>query len=159
MKDCPSCGLSVPSSASRCKSCFHDFAKPTPSRSFAGPLALLASFVLTTGIAVILLLVVLSRPLDHRILVDAATQSIVFTTQYRSGVSTERVSFADVANVEYAITRTGNHEVAALTRAGGRHVIQQAQSSLSSDAKRFADVMGKPLIEVDHTHKPGSVSK
>ena len=46
MKTCPSCGADVPESATRCKSCFHDFAADAvPTSRKVGPILLTSKLI------------------------------------------------------------------------------------------------------------------
>ena len=150
-KDCPACGLTVPKSASRCKECWHDFDEPVKKGSWAGPIALLVSFA---GMAVVALLVVgfiAMQPTEERILVDQDTRSVVWTTQYRTGIETERLLWDDILKLEYVAQRTGSYAIKALTTSGDRKVIQQGPKPLRSEASQYAQLMDKELIVVDET--------
>ncbi len=157
-KECPSCGVDVPASASRCKECFHDFTEEPPRRSWAGPLMLLASLAGMAVVGALTLLFIVSAPVEERILVDEDTQSVVWTRKFRTGVETDRLKFADIVKLEYVIKSSGGFEVAALTVDGGRRVIQEDRRPLRSEAAQYSELMQKPLEEVDKTrgfHKMG----
>ena len=89
MKECPSCGASVPRSANLCKHCFHDFTDDAvPTRS-GGPIFLLGAVAAMAILGAVTFGYVASQPIEERILVDQDTRSVVWTRQYRSGIQTE----------------------------------------------------------------------
>lgn len=147
MKTCPSCGTDVPESAARCKSCFHDFSEDTgPKRSW-GPIMLLGTFALMAVIGAFTLAIIVSYPLEQRILVDEETQSIIFTTQYRGRIETDRIRFDDVKRVEH-VERVGEFVVRAVTEDGDEHTIEVSKQPLEGAAEHYADIMKKPLEKV-----------
>lgn len=157
-KDCPSCGLTVPKSASRCKECFHDFDAAPKKTSWAGPIALLMSMAAMAVVAAVTLGVIVMRPTEERILVDQDTRSVIWTTQYRTGIETERLLWDDVLKLEYVTQRSGTYAIKALTTAGDRRVIQEGPAPLKSEASQYAKLMEKELVVVDETtgfHKMG----
>jgi hypothetical protein len=152
VKICPSCGSEVPESATRCKTCFHDFTVEVDTRAKkVGPLAVLASFALMAIVGTLILFFVVSRPVEERILVDEDTQSVVWTRKFRDSIETERLRFDEIAKLEYVRTATGTFEIVAVDLEGGRHVIQEAETELRGEAGQYAKLMGKPLAEVDNT--------
>jgi transposase-like protein len=152
VKICPSCGSEVPESANRCKQCFHDFTVETETRSKrVGPLAVLASFAAMAIAGTLILLYIVSRPVEERILVDEDTQSVVWTRKFRNSIETERLRFDEIAKLEYVRTATGRFEIVAVDHEGGRHVIQEDEQDLRGEAGQYAKLMGKPLAEVDNT--------
>ena len=150
MKDCPSCGLSVPKTASRCKDCFHDF-EEAPTRANGGPIFLLIATATMALLGSGTLLYVTSYPIEERILVDQETQSVIWTRQYRTGIDTNRVRWTEIAKLEYVVSPNSN-EIVAVGNDGGRHVIQESTNALRSEASRYAELMDKPLEQVDNTH-------
>ncbi len=152
MKDCPQCGAEVPSSASRCKECFHDFNEIKPKRGLlAGPLILLASFAAMAVVGAVTLFVIVSRPVEERILVDEDTRSVVWTRKYRTGIETDRLMWDQILKLEYVVKASGGFEVVALDVDGDRHLIQEDLRPLKSEATHYSKLMEKPLEEVDHT--------
>lgn len=150
MKDCPSCGESVPVAASRCKNCFHDFGASKPSR-LGGPVALLAAFAAMAVVGAGTFMLIAGQPLDQSILVDGDTQSVVWTTRMRSGVQSDRLAFADVVRLEYVTKASGGFEIVAVSVDGERKIIQEGRSPLKSEATQYARLMDKPLKEVNNT--------
>ncbi len=149
-KICPDCGAEVPTSAARCKECFHDFNEQRPSR--AGPLVLLAALAAMSILGALTLWIVSMRPLDQRILVDESTHAVIFTTQYRTGPVTDRLDWVDILTLEHVVTASGRFEIVAVTNKGERVVIQRSSDRpLHSDAEHYAKVMGKPLQLTDKT--------
>src|SRR5690606_28019213 len=125
-KICPDCGAEVPTSAARCKDCFHDFNEQRTPRS--GPLVLLAA------------------------LAAESPQAATSTTQYRTGPATDRLDWTDITALEHVVTAAGKFQIVALTRTGDRVIIQQSTDrSIQSDAEHYSKVMGKPLQLVDNT--------
>jgi len=159
-KECPSCGTEVPRSAFRCKHCFHDFDEDTGRSSmvWAGPIALLVSFAAMAVVGAVTLAVIVSRPLEERILVDQDTRSVVWTTQYRTGITTDRLMWSDIIRLEYVTRRNGTFAVRAITADGDQRVIHEGPSPLTSEANQYAELMDKELAVIDETtgfHKMG----
>lgn len=157
MKECPSCSADVPESATRCKECFHDFTEQPRARS-GGPIFLLGALAAMAIVGSLTLWFVISRPVEEHILVDDSTQSIVWTRQYRGRVETDRLMWDDVAKLEYVLKASGAFEIVAVTSTGERKIIQEDVHPLKTEASHYAQVMEKPLAEVDNTrgfHKMG----
>lgn len=154
-KSCPACGAEVPASASRCKTCFHDFTVTVPLMKRLGPVILLAFCAGMALVAVVGLAVVLQYPLEQRILVDEATRQIVTITKFRTGPKTERVKWDDVEKIAY-IERIGEFEVAAVTKDGELHTIERGAQPLEGAANRYAELMGKPLEERNEVRAMGA---
>lgn len=152
MKECPSCGILVPESASRCKDCFHDFTEAPPKRGFMGGILLLLGTI--AAMAVVgagTLWWVASAPMEEKILVDGESQSVVWTRKYRNSIETDRLSFSEISKIQYVIKSRGGFEVVAVTHAGDRKVISENPSPIKSTAAQYAQLMNKPLEEVDNT--------
>ena len=152
-KECPSCGTDVPVSATRCKTCFHDFTEDEEIKrsGMSGPLALLGAFAAMAVVGALTFWMISSQPLDQRIFVDGDTQSVVWTTKYRTGVETERLAFNDVVKLEYVMRANGGFAVQAVTVQGDRKVIHEDERPLRTEATRYAKLMDKDLEEVDNT--------
>lgn len=150
-KECPSCGEEVPASAKRCKTCFHDFDEPPRSSGWAGPMALLVSAAAMVVVALLTLGWIVTRPQEQRVLVDEGSQSIIWTATYVTGPTTDRLDFVDVSRVEYVAYASGGYEIAAVTNAGDRRIIQESSSPINGEAKKYAEIMERPLQEIDHT--------
>lgn len=151
-KDCPSCGAVVPASASRCKDCFHDFTEEdlaAPSRS--GPVMVLATLAAMATVGAGTLWYIVSQPIEEKISVQEETQSVVKVRKYRNRVESEQLKFTDIVKLEYVLNTGGSHEVIAVTVDGDREVIHSGKTSLRSEAQRYAQLMDKPLEEVDNT--------
>ena len=148
-KTCPSCGAEVPSSAARCKDCFHDFTAQQ-GRNW-GPIMLLGTIAGMTLIAAVAFFIVALGPTDQLILVDEETKSVVITTQYRQGPSTERIPFSDIVKLEH-VSEGGTYSIVAITTDADRKVIMQGtKEPLYLEAERYAKVMEKPLERVGET--------
>jgi len=152
-KECPSCGTMVPESATRCKNCFHDFDEEEVKQSFnwAGPLALLGAFAAMAVIGTGTLYFIVSQPLEEKILVDENQSAVIWTRQYRSGPQTQRLRFSDIDKLEYVVRSNGGFEIAAISKEGERHIIHEGRSPLKTEAAHYAEVMEKPLEEIDNT--------
>ena len=149
-KTCPECGAEVPVSALRCKECFHDF-QQEPSRS-TGPLLILASFAAMSVVGALVFWGISMRPIEHRVLVDEATQAVIFTTQYRTGPVTDRLDWSEIVMLQHVVTGTGAQEIIAITIDGDRKVIQHSENKpLRPEADRYARVMNKPVTYIDST--------
>lgn len=149
-KTCPSCQTDVPLAAARCKECFHDFTEIPPKKS--GPLVLLGALAAMAVLGGLAFFVIAQRPLDKRILVDQQTESVIWTTTYRTGPQTTRLKWADVLKLEHVTSATGNHEIVAVAVDGDRHVIEAStKGSLRGNAEHYAKLMDKPLDLIDNT--------
>ncbi len=151
MKDCPSCAETVPESATLCRHCFHDFTEDNAPTRTGGPIFLLGSVALMALLAATTFGYVASQPLEERILVDQDTRSVVWTQKFRSGVTTRRVKWDNIAHLEYIIESNGDFEIAAITLTGDHHTIQSSVSPIKGEAQKYALLMDKTLEEVDNT--------
>lgn len=148
-KTCPSCGADVPVAATRCKECFHDFAADAPkSFNWVGPLFVLGMVAVMAVIASVVLAFVFVQPLEQHVLVDDETRSIVWTTKYRTGITTDRMSFDQVASLELA-SEGGEFVITAISTTGDRKEVTRSDDSLDSQARAYAKIMEKPLVEQD----------
>jgi hypothetical protein len=151
MKDCPSCGAEVPASATRCKECFHDFSEDNKrSFSFVGPLIALAMVAAMALVAAVVLGVMFVQPVESHTLVDESTRSIVWTTVYRTGVTTDRLMFDEVTKLEHTTVR-GKFQLVAVTSGGDRMVMIEGREALDGEGRAYANMMGKPFEDVDPT--------
>ncbi len=148
-KTCPSCGADVPVAATRCKECFHDFSAEGPkSINWVGPLFVLGVVALMAVVASSVLAFVFVQPLEQHVLVDSETRSIVWTTKYRTGVTTDRLLFDQVASLELA-SEGGDFVLTAVTTAGDRKEVTRSEESLDGTARSYAKIMDRPLVEQD----------
>jgi hypothetical protein len=142
----------VPTAASRCKHCFHDFdAEEIAKKGLSGPVLLLMSAAAMAVLAATVLGVVVSWPIEERILVDQDTQSVVWTKKFRTRVETDRLAWNQITKLEYVISQNGSFSIDAIDMNGERHTIQSGKSPLSSEADKYSQIMEKPLEEVDNT--------
>jgi hypothetical protein len=151
MKECPSCSEDIPAVASVCKHCFQDFTDTTVSKRSGGPLFVLGAVAAMAVIGAMVLGYLTTIPVEERILVDQDTQSVVWTRQFRTGVTTERLAWSEITKLEYVVLPTGDFEVVAVTPANERHVIHAGKRPLKSEAEKYSQLMKKPLEEVDKT--------
>ena len=148
-KTCPSCGADVPSFATVCKHCFHNFTAVAPRKT--NPVVILLGFMVAGAvIGAAVFAHVYYNHAAERIVVDAETKSIVITRTTAAKTSTNRVDFAEVSRVEYVMGGdSAAFEVVAITSEGERIVIQADEQPLFGEAEKYAQVMGnKPLDEV-----------
>ncbi len=151
-KTCPSCQAQVPLSAFRCKACFHDFAA---SKGSYGPLLVLGSVTFMTMVAAIGFFISAQQPTDQAIFVDQDTRSVVITTQYRSGPSTDRIKFDEITKLEHVAHSSGGYSIVAVT-GDGRTEISTSEHPMYAEGDRFAAMMGKPieLVGIVGAEKP-----
>lgn len=151
-KTCPSCGTEIPVVAARCKACFYDFEAEANAKSspLVGVLAGLAGMALMVAGT---FWYISSKPTDQRILVDEATRTVQWVSQYQDGsLKTDRISFDDIEKLEYEITSAGDFAIIAITHKGERKTVMfDADKPLHSTAEKYAEVMEKPLEIVDNT--------
>jgi ribosomal protein L40E len=149
-KTCPECGAEAPTSAARCKECFHDFTDARPPK--AGPIVLLAALAAMSLLGAVTFWLVTMRPLEERILVDERTEAVIFTTHYRTGPKTDRLEWGQIGSLEHVTTAAGEYQIVAVTLSGDRRVIQESEESpLRGMAEKYASLMEKPLSVVDNT--------
>jgi hypothetical protein len=148
-KECPSCGAEVPEAATRCKECFHDFsAEPAKAMGYTAPLVVLGSVAAMAVVGSIVLFTIFLQPVEEHIFVDGETQSVIWTTKYRTGIETERLMFDRVVKLEH-VGKGDTFQVIAVTTDGERKIIHEDHESLDSEARHYAKLMDKPLEEPD----------
>jgi len=150
-KTCPSCGADVPSVAKRCRECFHDFTAEPERSSTSAPLILLGFVAVMAVLGAATLGAITTFPLDQKIQVDQGSGYIVTTTQYVSGVQTERVPFSEIASVQHIIVGNGTFEVRAVSTDGSSLLILKENKSQKGVAEKYAKLMGKQFTEVDNS--------
>jgi ribosomal protein L40E len=151
-KSCPSCGADVPTVAKRCRECFHDFRPDTEPKPGSNVLLMLLGFLGVMAVLGALTLgTITSFPLDQKVQVAGETKYIIVTTQYVSGLRTERVPFAKVREIEHIIVGNGTFEVLAHLDDGGSLLLTRSKKSRKGDAEAYAAVMDKPFRETDNT--------
>ena len=102
-------------------------------------------------VGAITLAVIVSRPLEERILVDQDTRSVIWTTQYRTGITTDRLMWSDIIRLEYVTRSNGTFAVRAVTTDGSRRIIHEGAGPLTSEANQYAQLMDKELAVIDET--------
>ena len=152
-KECPACGTDVPEVAKRCKTCFHDFEASGPSKGLigSGAIALVISFAAMLVVACGVIFWIVSQPQEQKILVDEGSQSIIWTATYVTGPTTDRLDFKDIAHLEYNQYASGSFDITAVTTTGDRKVIQESVSPILGEAKKYAEMMERPLRQNDNT--------
>ncbi len=148
-KDCPSCGAQVPVEAHRCKHCFHDFSE-TPKRK-TGPVVFLGFVAAMMCAGAGLTWYNYQEQALDRILVDPETRSIVVARKTAETMDSERVGFDRIEKVEHVMGgEESMFEVVAVTLEGQRYVVQSSdERPLTIAAQQIAQVIGKPLVEVN----------
>ena len=151
MKSCPSCGAEVPAAAARCKECFHDFLEEAPPKQ--NPLlTMLGGLAVMAIVGALTFNYISSQPVEQKILVDQETQSIIFTTQYRTGVETDRLNWSDIGKLEHLTNTRGDFEIVAVGLTGERTTIQtDPDQTLLQTATIYSKMMEKPLEVIDNT--------
>lgn len=148
-RTCPSCGEEVPSAASRCKHCFHDFSEASPNKK-GGPTIFLGFVALMALVGLSVFWWIYKFRTTENVVVDAETSSIVITHKSAERTTTERVPFSDVQKIEHVMG--GKHsmfEIVAVTTSGERYIIQASDDKpLSGAAEHIAAVIHKPMVEV-----------
>ena len=151
-KSCPSCGADVPTVAKRCRECFHDFRPDPEKKSGSNALLMLLGFLaLMSVLGAATLGAITTFPLDQQIQVAGESKYIIITTQYVSGLSTERIPFSKVREIEHIIVGNGTFEIWAHLDGGGQVLINRSKKSRKADADAYASVIGKPFRETDNT--------
>jgi hypothetical protein len=86
-----------------------------------------------------------------RILVDPETRSIVVARKTAETMDSERVGFDRIEKVEHVMGgEESMFEVVAVTLDGNRYVVQSSdERPLTIAAQQIAQVIGKPLVEVN----------
>lgn len=150
LKTCPNCGAEVPTVASRCKHCFHDFATRS-SRGFP-ILGAVGMFAVMMMIAAGTFYYRYSSQTQERVVVDEETKSVVFTRTSGEGIKTSRVAFTDIGKIKHVIGGDKYmFEVIAVTLDGRELLLKQSESdSLGNDAQHYASMMGKPFEEINN---------
>jgi hypothetical protein len=148
---CPSCGELVPSVATRCKHCFHDFTEE-PTKQKSGLLGLLGLIAAMVAVGTGVMWYIHTQMAAERIVVDEETQSIIITRTSASKTESTVVKFDDVAKVEYVLGGEDSmYEVVAVTHSGVRHIIQASQDTpLDGKAEYVANAMDKPFARVSN---------
>jgi hypothetical protein len=151
-KTCPSCGAEVPSAASRCKHCFHEFGggEGIPKKS-SGLVLLLATLaaMLCVGAAA-MWYVVNHQAVKRNVVIDQETQSVVWTRTSSQGTETDRLAFENIKEIEFVIGgKRATWEVYAVQLDGDKKLLHSSSTdSLDGYADHISHVMEKPLVEV-----------
>lgn len=147
-KTCPSCGTDVPSVASTCKSCFHDFNAVVEKKT--NPLiVLLGTLVLMSVVGAAAFAHLYYYNAQENIVVDAETQSIVVTRVTASKTTSDRILFSDVVKVEHVMGgESAMFEVIAVTNTGERVLVQQSDKPIRGHAEHIASIIDKPFEEI-----------
>ncbi len=148
-KSCPSCGSEVPAAATRCKHCFHDFAEKPVKTGSSGLVGFLALLVIMVGVGYGVFFFVNSRAATENIVIDEESTSIVFTKTFKDRVETERITFDEVAKVEYRIGGEGATFVVRVYTLDGRErdLKLSDDKQLNGYAEHVAALMNKPMVE------------
>ncbi len=148
-KSCPSCGSEVPAAASRCKHCFHDFSEAPAKSGNAGLLGFLVMLLVMVGIGYGVFFFVNSRAATENIVIDEESASIVFTKTFTDHIETERITFDEIAKVEYRIGGQDATFVVRVVTLDGRerNLKLSDDKQLSGYAEHVAHLMEKPMVE------------
>ncbi len=150
-KTCPSCGAEVPTAASRCKHCFHEFGSDDVPKKSSGLILLVGTIVamLCVGAAA-MWFVVNHQAVKRNVVIDQETASVVWTRTSSQGTETERLPFQDIKELEFVIGgKRATWEVYAVKLDGDKKLLHQSdEGSLEGYADHLAHVMEKELVEV-----------
>jgi hypothetical protein len=127
-KTCPSCMEDVPTVASRCKHCFHDFheAPPKKKNGLFGLMLLLAAMGMTGAGFIYVSNTQIVAQAETKL--DSETQQIVITHISKEERKVTKVAYGDVSRVEYVLGGDDYlHEVVIVTNTGERHLIDASK--------------------------------
>lgn len=150
-KSCPSCGAEVPSAASRCKHCFHEFGAEDGPKKSSGLVLLLATVAAMVCVgAGIMWYVVNHQAVKRNVVIDQETASVIWTRTSSQGTETDRLPFSEIKEIELVIGgKKATWEVYAVRLNGEKTMLHQSsESTLEGYADHISHVMEKPLIEV-----------
>jgi hypothetical protein len=151
-KTCPSCGAEVPSAASRCKHCFHDFgAGEDAPRKTSGVIILLVLIVALLGAGFgIATYAQKNIFVKQNIVIDQETESVIWTRTTTDGMSTERLPFSEIKELEFVIGgKKATWVVYAVKNDGEKKLLHQSnEGTLEGYADHLSHVMKKDLVEV-----------
>ena len=148
MKDCSSCGATVPAVARLCKHCFHDF-QAVPEKKSNNLIGFLVLLIVLGGMGAATFGYIYNNNAAEKLVVDAETQSLIITRTTASGTTTNRVNFSDIGQVEYVMS-PGEFLIVAVTNDGGRYTIQQSDKPIDGHAEHVAHVIDRPMVEVNN---------
>ena len=141
MKTCPSCGEDIPTSAFRCKHCWHDF-DAQPTSSMAAPILALCGAAAFLSVALAVVLGIMTTfPSDQRVTVSQETQAVVFTSQGSWGLSTDTLAFSDIDELRHVVTNSGRYQIVARLKSGSDRVLLDEERSLKSTTASWASAM------------------
>ena len=142
-KECPSCLADVPTTAFRCKHCFHDFNVKPSNKS--GGIAVLWSVTIMSVIGAVSMALVVQKSLEAQYFVDKSTENIhAITTTMTGGTESSTIPFADIESIEFV---TGGdemfYEVFATTTDDERLMLQ------SSDERNLRAFATQTQLDID----------
>ncbi len=159
-KTCPSCMEDVPVDASRCKHCFHDFTEEpvVKKNGLLGLMTLLAAMGIIGAATFWFTSTHQFQQAPTRL--DVETQQIIITTVTKDGPHVTRVSYGEVARIEYVLKGEDfMHEVVAVTRTGERHLIEASKTKpLAGTAETYAGMIGRARGEACPWDKVSNIS-
>ncbi len=150
-KTCPSCGAMVPTAASRCKHCFHEFGADDAPKKSSGLVLMLATLAAMICVgAGAMWYVVNHQAVKRNVVIDQETASVIWTRTSSQGTETDRLSFAEIKEIEFVIGgKRSTWEVYAVQLDGDKKLLHQSnEGSLEGYADHISHVMEKPLVEV-----------
>ncbi len=150
-KSCPSCGAEVPSAASRCKHCFHEFASDDAPKKSSGFIILLATVAAMVCVgAGAMWYIVNHQAVKRNVVIDEETASVVWTRTSSQGTETDRLPFAEIKELEFVVGgKKATWEVYAVQLDGDKKLLHSSsEGTLEGYADHISHVMDKPLVEV-----------
>ena len=150
-KTCPSCGAMVPTEATRCKHCFHEFGSDAPKKKTGGLLLLLGTIAAMACVgAVAMYYVVNHQAVKRNVVIDQETASVIWTRTSSQGTETDRLPFAEIKEIELVVGgKRATWEVFAVTIGGDKKLLHSSsEGTLEGYAEHISHVMEKPVVEV-----------
>lgn len=143
-KTCPGCQEEVPTTAARCKSCFHDF-NAVPEKKSSGLLTLL---VLLSAMGVIgggVFWWVSTRATECKVDISQERKSVTWVCQYVDGPRADRVvRFDNIQKVLYSAGGQGElaYVVSICEKSGDCHLVDNSRRPLDGKAAQIASLVG-----------------
>jgi ribosomal protein L40E len=148
MKDCPSCGATVPKIARLCKHCFYDF-QAVPKKKSNNLVGFLVLLIVLGGLGAGTFSYIYNTNAAEKIIINEETQALVFTRTSASGTTTQVVNFEDVSKLEY-VKAAGKFEIVAVATDDSRHTIKVSEKPLEGYAEHIANVIDRPMVVIDN---------
>ena len=148
---CPQCGTFVPTTAQRCKECFHDFrAAPKSSQGISVMLPFLAVVALMSVMGAGAVAWMTSFPIHEKALVDGTTRQIQWVKEFKDGhLETDQVAFDQITKIEYRSQPGDFAVVAVLANGERRDIVHSLNQPMQNQTEQYAEILKKPLEILD----------